>query len=185
MRSPEERSAAGAVGQPGAIARSIVFSVLISVGVVLFNVWWGRPEAIITLLLALLLAFASGVALMRTLAEEKQRTLAALWKSLVLSAVGLLLLILIGRNDWLAMLPGIVIGGIGLGSASQITTALLQPLANISVGTAAALLASIATTLAVILLIQSHASPDFAIALLIDLVLLGALAARIAECDIA
>lgn len=59
MRSLEERSAADAVGQPGATARSIVFSVLISVGVVLFNVWWGRPEAIITLLLALLLAFAN------------------------------------------------------------------------------------------------------------------------------
>lgn len=115
MRSPAEISTAGAVGEPGAIARTIVYSVLISAGVLLLNIGWGRPEVAITLLLALLLSYACGVALMRLLAVEKQRTLAALWRSLVLSAAGLLLLGLFGRNDWLMMLPGIVIGGIGLG----------------------------------------------------------------------
>lgn len=181
MRSPAEISTAGAVGEPGAIARTIVYSVLISAGVLLLNIGWGRPEVAITLLLALLLSNACGVALMRLLAAEKQRTLATLWRSLVLSAAGLLLLGLFGRNDWLMMLPGIVIGGIGLGGARQVTTALLQPLNSISLATRAASLAVIGVILSVTLLIQSQTSTDLANAWLIDLVLLGALVARIAE----
>lgn len=185
MRVPEERQTVSAVGQPGKIAQAIVFSVLISIGVLLFTLWWGRLEVIITLLLALLSAFASGATLMRMLAAEKQRTLAVLWRSLVFSAVGFLLLVLAGHNDWLTMLPGVVIGGIGLGSASQTIAAMLQPLASISVGAGVVLLVSSGATLSAALLIQSHASSNFAIALLIDLILLGALVVRIAECDAA
>ncbi|MCO7511213.1 hypothetical protein NJH77_18385 [Serratia fonticola] len=180
MRTPAEISTAGAVGEPGAIARTIIYSVLISAGVVLLNIGWGRLEVAITQLLALLLAYACGVALMRLLAAKKQRTLAALWQSLLLSAVGLLL-VLLGRNDWLMMLPGIVIGGIGLGSASRVTTVLLQPLAHISVVAGVASLAVIGVVLSVTLLIHAQASPNFAIAWLIDLLLLGALVVRIAE----
>ncbi|WP_447872102.1 hypothetical protein [Serratia fonticola] len=181
MRSPAEISTAGAVGEPGAIARTIVYSVLISAGVLLLKIWWGRPEVAITLLLALLLANACGVALMRLLAVEKQRTLAALWRCLVFSAAGLLLLGLFGRNDWLMMLPGIVIGGIGLGGARQVTTALLQPRNSISLAARAASLAVIGGILSVTLLIQSQASTNLANAWLIDLLLLGALVVRIAE----
>jgi hypothetical protein len=181
MKSLAEIGTAGAVREPGAIARTIVYSVLISAGVLLLKMWWGRPEVAIALLLTLLLANACGVALMRLLAAEKQRTLAALWRSLVLSAVGLLLLGLFGRNDWLMMLPGIVIGGIGLGGARQVTTTLLQSLNSISLATRAALLAVIGVILSVTLLIQSQASTNLANAWLIDLVLLGALVVRIAE----
>lgn len=185
MRSPAEIGTASAVGQLGAIVRTIVYSVLLSAGVLLLKIWWGRLEVAITLLLALVLANVSGRVLMRLLAGEKWKTLAALWQSLLLSALGLLLVVLLGRNDWLMMLPGIVIGGIGLGSAGQVTTALLQPLANISMGASVASLAIIGAVLSVTLLIQSQASTNFAIALLIDLVLLGALVVRIAERDTA
>ncbi len=180
MRTPAEISTAGAVGEPGAIARTIIYSVLISAGVVLLNIGWGRPEVAITQLLTLLLANACGVVLMRLLAAKKQKTLAALWQSLLLSAVGLLL-VLLGSNDWLMMLPGIVIGGIGLGSASRVTTVLLQPLAHISVVAGVASLAVIGVVLSVTLSIYAQASPNFAIAWLIDLLLLGALVVRIAE----
>jgi hypothetical protein len=183
MRTAAEISTVGAVGQQGAIARTIVFSVLISAGALLLKMGWGRPEVAITLLLALLLASASGRALMRLLAAEKQRTLAALWRSLLLSAAGVLLVALLGRHDWLMMLPGIVIGGMGLGSAGQVTTALLQSPNNLSVGTRAASWVVIVVILLVTLLIQSQASPNLAIAWLLDLVLLGALVARIAERD--
>ncbi|MNT93217.1 hypothetical protein D3C72_2346340 [compost metagenome] len=61
------------------------------------------------------------------------------------------------------------------------TTALLQPLNSISLATRAASLAVIGVILSVTLLIQSQASTDLANAWLIDLVLLGALVARIAE----
>lgn len=183
MRSSAEVSTADTVGQPAVIARTIVYSVLISSAVLLLKVSWSRPEVAITLLLALLLANAGGVALVRLLAREKQRTLAALWRSLLLCAAGLLLLDLFGRNDWLHMLPGIVIAGIGLGSASQVTSALLQPLGNLTVVAATVLLAIIAAVLSVTLLIQMQASTNFAIAWLIDLVLLGALVVRIAERD--
>ncbi|HGM5489958.1 TPA: hypothetical protein ACKP1B_001563 [Serratia fonticola] len=181
MSSPAEISAADTVGQPLVIARTLVYSLLISSAVLLLKVGWGRPEVAITLLLALLLATGGGVALVRLLAEEKQLTLAALWRSLVLCAAGLLLLNLFGRNDWLPMLPGVVIAGIGLGSARQVTTALLQPLANLSAVAAIVLLATIGAMLSVTLLIQSQASTNFAIAWLIDLALLGALVVRIAE----
>lgn len=181
MRSSAEASAAGTIGQPAVIARTIVYSVLISVAVLLLKVSWGRPEVAITLLLALLLANLSAVALVRLLAGEKQRTLAALWRSLVLCAAGLLLLDLFGRNDWLLMLPGVIIAGIGLGSASQVTTVLLQPLANITVVAGTVLLVTITVVLSVTLLIQSQASTNFAIAWLIDMALLGVLVVRIAE----
>lgn len=181
MRSPIEVSAAGTVGQPEVIVRTLVYSVLISAAVLLLKISWGRPEVAITLLVALLLANVSGAALVRLLAGEKQRTLAALWRSLLFCAAGLLLLELFGRNDWLMMLPGIVIGGIGLGGARQVTTALLQPLNSISLATRAASLVVIGVILSVTLLIQSQASTNLANAWLIDLVLLGALVARIAE----
>lgn len=182
MRIVEEMSSASTVGEPSAIARTIVFGVLISAGVLLLKVWWARPEIAITLLLTLLLASASGVVLVRLLAAEKQRRLATLWQSLVLSALGVLL-VQLGRNDWLMVFAGIAITGIGLGSASQVTKALLRPLASISVGAGAAMLAVIGAIVSVTLLIPSQASPDFAIAWLIDLVLLAALVARIAEQD--
>ena len=183
MKSLSESGSAGTFEQPAAIVRTIVLSVLISAGVLLLNIYWGRPETILVLLLALLLAFASGVVLMRLLAAEKQSTLAALWKSLVLAAAGLLLLVLLGRNDWLMMLPGIIIGGIGLGSASQVTTMLLQPLTKISLVASVVLLICIGITLSVALLVHVHTSAEFAISLLIDLLFLGVLVARIAELD--
>ncbi len=73
MRTPAEISTAGAVGEPGAIARTIIYSVLISAGVVLLNIGWGRPEVAITQLLTLLLANACGVVLMRLLAAKNRK----------------------------------------------------------------------------------------------------------------
>lgn len=52
------------------------------------------------------------------------------------------------------------------------TTALLQPLANISVAAGVATLAVIGVVMSVTLLSQLQASANFAIALLIDLLLL-------------
>ncbi|MDK2375047.1 hypothetical protein [Serratia fonticola] len=182
MRSPVETNAADAVGQSGGIVRTIVYSVLISAGVLLLKIGWGKPQIAITL--ALLLAHVSGMALMRLLAGEQQKTLAALWRSLLLAAVGLLL-VLLGSHDGLMVLPGMIIVGIGLGCASWVTTALLQPSANIGVVSAIASLVVIGVALSVTLLIESQASVNFAVAWLIDLLLLGALVARIAERDVA
>lgn len=69
MRSPAKRSNADVVRQPGAIARAIVFSVLISAGVLLLKVWWERPGVAITLLLALLLDLVLLGALVARIAE--------------------------------------------------------------------------------------------------------------------
>ncbi|CAM4048824.1 hypothetical protein [Serratia silvae] len=66
-------------------------------------------------------------------------------------------------------------------NATISTTALLQPLNSISVAARAASLAVIGVILLVTLLIQFQASPNFAIAWLIDLLLLGVLVVRIAD----
>jgi len=172
--------------QTETITRAISYSVLLSAGVLLFNALWGQPTAILTLLLALLVAFAGGLTLMRLWAPQPQKTLPALRYSLLTATLGLLLLLAqVSRHDWLLLLPGVILSGFGLGSATQLTTVLLKPLAKISASAKAALLTTAGVILLGTLLVQYHATSEFAIALLLDLVLLNALLVRIAESDAA
>ena len=104
----------------------------------------------------------------------------------MLAAAGwlLTLLMLFGGHDWPALLAGIALGGLGQGVAYRTAVGRKRR----SPWCRLATVVSIVAVVVAALLIQTYAAPGarggcFALALLVDLALLGALMARVAERD--
>ncbi|CAI1595520.1 hypothetical protein [Serratia ficaria] len=176
--------AMGTVEHSGA-ASAIALSVPVAAGALLLKLESVLGIGVsLMLLLALALAFIGGAALARWRPLQNGRALVILrYGFLLATAAGLLtLLMLFGGHAWPALLPGIALGGLGLGVAYRTAAGALDSISRLT------MLASIVVAVAVALLIQTYAAPGvsgfyFAFALLADLTLLGALIARIAERD--
>ncbi|WMW59976.1 hypothetical protein RE680_15600 [Serratia marcescens] len=180
--------ALGAMEHTGTAASALALSVPVAAGALLLETEsLLGTGATLTLLTALALAFLGGGALARWRTLRNGLALIVLRYGFLLAAAGWLftLLMLFGGHDWLALLPGIALGGLGQGVAYR--TAVGEKAAF----AVACRLTTVMTTAAVVvavLLVQTYAAPEikgacFALALLVDLALLGALMARIAERD--
>ncbi|MBH1920648.1 hypothetical protein [Serratia surfactantfaciens] len=180
--------ALGAMEHTGTAASALALSVPVAAGALLLETEsLLGTGATLTLLTALALAFLGGGALARWRTLRNGPALIVLRYGFLLAAAGWLftLLMLFGGHDWLALLPGIALGGLGQGVAYR--TAVGEKAAF----AVACRLTTVMTTAAVVvavLLVQTYAAPEikgacFALALLVDLALLGALMARIAERD--
>ncbi|VEI68227.1 Uncharacterised protein [Serratia rubidaea] len=188
MMTLSQRPAAGAVASPGAVLRAIVFSVLPSAALLLFSQYGGaQPLPALLLPLSLALAFFCGVALgcWRPLAQRPP--LVAARYGLLLGAAGLLwiLLALHGALVWTMLLPGAGVTGLGLGAAYQSQRAVAPP-GQRAVSARIAMALTCGAALAATQWLQWQALPagfNFALALLVDMTLFGALLARIVERD--
>ncbi|BEO66921.1 hypothetical protein SMQE31_24290 [Serratia marcescens] len=180
--------ALGAMEHPGTAASALALSVPVAAGALLL-----KTEnllgigATLMLLTALALAFLGGAALARLRPLRNRPALAILRYGFLLAAAGwlLMLLMLFGGHGWPALLPGIALGGLGQGVAYRTAVGEQAVLA------VACRLTTVVTIVAVVVavsLVQTYAAPGikgacFALALLVDLALLGALMARVAERD--
>ncbi|CAI1692466.1 MULTISPECIES: hypothetical protein [Serratia] len=180
--------ALGAMEHTGTAASALAFSVPVAAGALLL-----KTESLLgigatlMLLTALALAFLGGAALARWQPLRNRPALAMLRYGFLLAAAGwlLTLLMLFGGHDWPALLAGIALGGLGQGVAYRTAVGERAAFA------VACRLTTVVTIVAVVvaaLLIQTYAAPGargscFALALLVDLALLGALMARVAERD--
>ncbi|CAI1940398.1 MULTISPECIES: hypothetical protein [Serratia] len=180
--------ALGAMAHTGAAASALALSVPAAAGALLLKTEnLLGISAPLMLLTALALAFLGGAALARLRPLRNRPALAILRYGFLLAAVGwlLTLLMLFGGHDWPALLAGIVLGGLGQGVAYR--TAVGEKAAF----AVACRLTTVVTSVAVVVavsLVQTYAAPGikgacFALALLVDLALLGALMARVAERD--
>ncbi|PJI66221.1 hypothetical protein [Serratia sp. TKO39] len=178
--------ALGAMEHTGTAASGLALSVPVAAGALLLKT--GSLLGIgvtLMLLTALALAFLGGAALARWQPLRKRPALAVLRYGFLLAAAGGLLtrLMLFGGHDWPALLAGIALGGLGQGVAYR--TAVGEK-AAFAVACRLATVVSIVAVVVAALLIQPSAAPGagggcFALALLVDLALLGALMARVAE----
>ncbi|HEJ6930702.1 TPA: hypothetical protein SMF76_004650 [Serratia marcescens] len=177
-----------AMEHTGTAASALALSVPIAAGALLLEAESLLGiGATLMLLTALALAFLGGAALARWQPLRNRPALAVLRYGFLLAAAGwlLTLLILLGGHDWPALLAGIALGGLGQGIAYR--TAVGEKAAF----AVACRLTTVVTIVAVVVavsLVQTYAAPGvrgicFALALLVDLALLGALMARIAERD--
>ncbi|HGM6832835.1 TPA: hypothetical protein ACKQCE_001379 [Serratia marcescens] len=180
--------ALGAMEHTGTAASALALSVPVAAGVLLL-----KTESLLgigatlMLLTALVLAFLGGAALARWQPLRKRPALAILRYGFLLAAAGwlLTLLMLFGGHGGMSLLPGIALGGLGQGVAYRTAVGEKRAL------TVAHRLTTVVSIVAVgiaALLIQTYAAPGergscFALALLVDLALLGALMARVAERD--
>lgn len=180
--------ALGAMEHTGTAASGLALSVPVAAGALLLEAESLLGiGATLMLLTALALAFLGGTALARWQPLRNRPALAVLRYGFLLAAAGwlLTLLMLFGGHDWPALLAGIALGGLGQGVAYR--TAVGEKAAF----AVACRLTTVVTSVAVVvaaLLIQTYAAPGargscFALALLVDLALLGALMARVAERD--
>ncbi|MBH2983648.1 hypothetical protein I5M90_09730 [Serratia marcescens] len=179
--------ALGAMEHTGTAASALALSVPVAAGALLLKTesLLGIGAALM-LLTALALAFLGGAALAGWRPLRERPALAMLRYGFLLAAAGwlLTLLMLFGGHDWLVLLPGIALGGLGQGVAYR--TAVGEGALAV-----ARRLTTVVTIVAVgvaVLLVQTYAAPGargscFALALLVDLALLGALMARVAERD--
>ncbi|MGQ6475156.1 hypothetical protein ACUNE3_18765 [Serratia sp. IR-2025] len=180
--------ALGAMAHTGTVASALALSVPVAAGALLLEAesqqGIGAPLMQLT---ALALAFLGGAALARWQPLRNRPALAILRHGFLLAAAGwlLTLLLLFGGHDWPALLAGIALGGLGQGVAYR--TAVEEKAAF----AVACRLTTVVTIVAVVIaasLVQTYAAPGvrgscFALALLVDLALLGALLARVAERD--
>ncbi|WP_368745694.1 hypothetical protein [Klebsiella aerogenes] len=165
-------------------AQAIALSSLFAAGALLLSV-----SAIIgaiaslALLLALTGAFAVGYAIARWQPWPAHYSVTISCYAFVLSAIGWLLVLVIWNSEhgWLELIPGIVFGGLGLGIVWQTHAAergLLGMMPNIP------MIASIVFITLAILLTNHYADPGkggfvYALAVLVDLALLGAALVKI------
>jgi len=176
--------ALGAMEHTGTAASGLALSVPVAAGALLLEAESLLGiGATLMLLTALALAFLGGAALARWQPLRKRPALAMLRYGFLLAAAGwlLTLLMLFGGHDWPALLAGIALGGLGQGVAYRTAGGERAAFA------VACRLATVVSIVAA-LLIQTYAAPGargscFALALLVDLALLGALMARVAERD--
>ncbi|BEM58767.1 hypothetical protein SME22J_26280 [Serratia marcescens] len=180
--------ALGAMTHTGTAASALALSVPVAAGALLLEAESLQGiGATLMLLTALALAFLGGAGLARWQPLRNRPALTILRHGFLLAAAGwlLTLLMLFGGHDWPALLPGLALGGLGQGVAYR--TAVGEKAAF----AVACRLTTVVTIVAVVLaasLVQTHAAPGvrgscFALALLVDLALLGALLARVAERD--
>ncbi|CAE1147836.1 hypothetical protein ACWA06_04785 [Serratia rhizosphaerae] len=178
---------AGAIAPPGAVLRAIVLSVLLSAALLLFRQYgWAQPLPGVALPLSLALAFACGVALGRYRPLAQPSPLVVARYGLLIAAAGLLwiLLALHGRLEWTMLLPGAWLTGAGLGAVYQRHRASAPPGRHPVWGRAAlALICGAALAATQWLQWQAAGGFNFAFALLVDMVLFGALLVRIVERD--
>lgn len=167
-------------------AQAIALSSLFAVGALLLSI-----SAIIgaiaslALLLALAGAFAVGYAIARWQPWPVHYCVTISCYAFVLSAIGWLLVLVIWNSEhgWLELIPGIVFGGLGLGIVWQTHAAergLLGMMANIPT------IASIVFITLAILLTNHYADSGkggfvYALAVLVDLALLGAALVKIRQ----
>ncbi|CAI0774318.1 hypothetical protein [Serratia entomophila] len=178
--------AMGAVEHSGTAASAIALSAPVAAGALLLKLENVLGIGVsLLLLLTVALAFIGGAALARWRPLQNGRALITLRYGFLLAAAGwlLTLLMLFGGQGWPALLPGIALGGLGLGVAYRTAAGAMGALGAVSGLT---MLASIVAAVAAALLIQTYAAPGvggfcFAFALLADLALLGALIVRVAE----
>ncbi|EPR1089239.1 hypothetical protein ACX2XH_002904 [Serratia marcescens] len=182
--------ALGAMEHTGTAASALALSVPVAAGALLLKteslLGIGATLMLLTAL-ALALAFLGGAALAAWRPLRNRPALAMLRYGFLLAAAGwlLTLLMLFGGHDWPALLAGIALGGLGQGVAYRTAVGERPAFA------VACRLTTVVTIVAVVvaaLLIQTYAAPGvrgscFALALLVDLALLGALMARVAERD--
>lgn len=180
--------ALGAMTHTGTAASALALSVPVAAGALLLEAE-SLPGigATLMLLTALALAFLGGAALARWQPLRNRPALVILRHGFLLAAAGwlLTLLMLFGGHDWPALLAGLALGGLGQGVAYR--TAVGEQAAF----AVACRLTTVVTIVAVVIaasLVQTYAAPGvrgsgFALALLVDLALLGALLARVAERD--
>ncbi|ASM12862.1 hypothetical protein [Serratia marcescens] len=180
--------ALGAMTHTGTAASALALSVPVAAGALLLEAESLQGiGATLMLLTALALAFLGGAALARWQPLRNRPALAILRHGFLLAAAGwlLTLLMLFGGHDWPALLAGIALGGLGQGVAYRTAA---EEKAAFAV---ACRLTTVVTIVAVVIaasLVQAYAAPGvrgscFALALLVDLALLGALLARVAERD--
>lgn len=160
--------ALGAMEHTGTAASALALSVPVAAGALLL-----KTENLLGIGATLMLLTALALAILR--------------HGFLLAAAGwlLMLLMLFGGHGWPALLPGLALGGLGQGVAYR--TAVGEKAAF----AVACRLTTVVTLVAVVVavsLVQTYAAPGikgacFALALLVDLALLGALIARIAERD--
>ncbi|WP_148874489.1 hypothetical protein [Serratia marcescens] len=180
--------ALGAVEHTGTATSALALSVPVAAGALLLEAE-SLPGigATLMLLAAVALAFLGGAGLARLRPLGNRPALALLRYGFLLAAAGwvLTLLMLFGGHDWPALLPGLILGGLGQGVAYRTAVGEKGAFA------VACRLTTVVTILAVgaaASLVQICAAPGvrgscFALALLVDLALLGALIARVAERD--
>ncbi len=180
--------ALGAMTHTGTAASALALSVPVAAGALLLEAeslqGIGSPLMLLT---ALALAFLGGAALARWQPLRNRPALAILRHGFLLAAAGwlLTLLMLFGGHDWPALLAGLALGGLGQGVAYRTAVEVKAAF------TVACRLTTVVTIVAVVIaasLVQAYAAPGvrgscFALALLVDLALLGALLARVAERD--
>ncbi|EMB2350894.1 hypothetical protein U8Y33_004299 [Serratia marcescens] len=180
--------ALGAMTHTGTAASALALSVPVAAGALLLEAESLQGiGSTLMLLTALALAFLGGTALARWQPLRNRPALAILRHGFLLAAAGwlLTLLMLFGGHDWPALLAGLALGGLGQGVAYR--TAVEEKAAF----AVACRLTTVVTIVAVVIaasLVQTYAAPGvrgscFALALLVDLALLGALLARVAERD--
>ena len=180
--------ALGAMAHTGTAASALALSVPVAAGALLLEAESLQGiGATLMLLMALALAFLGGAALARWQPLRNRPALAILRHGFLLAAAGwlLTLLMLFGGHDWPALLAGLALGGLGQGVAYR--TAVEEKAAF----AVACRLTTVVTIVAVVIaasLVQTYAAPGvrgscFALALLVDLALLGTLLARVAERD--
>lgn len=180
--------ALGAMEHTGTAASALALSVPVAAGALLL-----KTESLLgigatlMLLTALALAFLGGAVLARWRALRNGPALIVLRYGFLLAAAGWLftLLMLFGGHDWPALLPGIVLGGLGQGVAYRTAVGEKGALA---VAYRLTTIVTITVVVVAALLVQTYAAPEikgvcFALALLVDLALLGALMAQVAERD--
>ncbi|OKB67190.1 hypothetical protein BHU62_09050 [Serratia marcescens] len=180
--------ALGAIEHSGAAASAIALSVPVAAGALLLEAESLLGiGATLMLLAALALAFLGGATLAHWQVLRYRPALVILRYGFLLAAAGWLftLLMLFGGHGGVSLLPGIALGGLGQGVAYR--TAVGEKTA-FAVACRLATVVSIVAVVVAALLIQTYAAPGargscFALALLVDLALLGALMARIAERD--
>ncbi|SVK49191.1 Uncharacterised protein [Acinetobacter baumannii] len=180
--------ALGAMTHTGTAASALALSVPVAAGALLLEAESLQGiGATLMLLTALALAFLGGAALARWQPLRNRPALAILRHGFLLAAAGwlLTLLMLFGGHDWPALLAGLALGGLGQGVAYR--TAVGEK-AAFAVACRLTTVMTTAAVLVAVLLVQTYAAPEikgacFALALLVDLALLGALLARVAERD--
>ncbi|MFI8415867.1 hypothetical protein ACQKDS_04480 [Serratia sp. NPDC078593] len=191
MRLSSEFYPNDAAQQPRLIAAGLFFSGLAAQGGLLAQLfgWEALPYGL-SLLLVFTVTFALGAGVMHWRRRGLQAPLAGLCPGFVLNAAGLLLLILMlhAQRDGWALFLAITLSGIGQGIVYY---ALLHPLGERRklkpVSVVAYSLLAVFTVVLVLLIedvMTGRGGRDFALALLVDMALFGALLIRIAQCDL-
>ena len=183
MKSGSEKKALDGVGLSDAFIWISVLSVLLSTAILLIKILWTYPLVLAGSLLILMLAFAAGIYFTYCFRLQQESALNSRWRYLMFSALGLLLLIPVGFDDWRVMLPGIIISGMGLGSTYGVVSVRSKRPGFATLHLYALALVCLSVTATATLLAASYLSPSAAVAISLDFTLLAAVLTWINEND--